>query len=497
MKAVLAIDQGTTSTRALIVDASGRVVTMAQVELAQSYPRPGWVEHDPEAIWRDVVDTARQVLEQADSWGLEVAAIGIANQRETFMVWDRSTGKVLHPAIVWQDRRGAVLCGDLRAREIEPEVSQRSGLLLDSYFSASKLAWLLDTVPGARKQAETGRLAFGTIDSFLLWRLSGGTVHATDPSNAARTLLFDIARMDWCPDLCRIFGIPFQMLPQVMPNDSLFGHCDPAILGKALPITGMAGDQQAALIGQGCLDAGRTKITYGTGAFALMHTGDRICRSSHRLLSTVAYRAEGRTCYALEGSIFVAGAGVQWLRDGLGLIVSADETEAMARGMTDNGGVYLVPAFVGLGAPHWDPDARAMLTGMTLGTTAAHVVRAMLEAVAYQSRELVATMVRDSGMSASLVQIDGGMVSNDWLCQFLADMLGVAARRPGNVESTALGIAFLAGVGAGIWPSLANAPIRSANDRQFEPAMPQAERERIFTGWREAVARLRHNPGAS
>lgn len=493
MKAILAIDQGTTSTRALIFDSDGRIVTRAQVELPQSYPRPGWVEHDPETIWRDVAATARQALADATSTGLEVAAIGIANQRETFVLWDRSTGKVVHPAIVWQDRRGADLCAKFADEGLEHEVSAISGLVLDSYFSASKLAWLLDSLPGLRQQAEEGRIAFGTIDSFLLWRLTGGLIHATDPTNAARTLLFDIARMDWSDHLCRLFGVPMAMLPQVHDNDALFGFTDEAVLGRKIPIRGMAGDQQAALIGQHCLQAGCVKITYGTGAFGLMHTGETISRSQHRLLSTVAYRAEGRTCYALEGSIFVAGAGVQWLRDRLRIIATAQETEALARSLPDNGGVYFVPAFAGLGTPHWDSAARALLCGMTLGTSAAHVARAMLEAVAYQSDELVGTMRADSGLGAALIRVDGGMAQNDWLCQFLADVLATPISRPANVESTALGAAFLAGTSAGLWPSLAETPA-AGHGADFEPALAPAEREELLDGWRNAVSRTRQ-PG--
>lgn len=490
MKSILAIDQGTTSTRALIIDAQGQVAARAQVELPQSYPRPGWVEHDPEVIWRDVVTTARMALAEAEAGGHEVAAIGIANQRETFVVWDRSTGKAVHPAIVWQDRRGAELCERLAREGAEQRVSEISGLVLDSYFSASKLAWLLDAVPGLRQRAEEGSIAFGTIDCFLLWKLTEGQVHATDPTNAARTLLYDIARMDWSEDLCRLFGVPRAMLPEVRDNDALFGVASAAVLGRAIPVRGMAGDQQAALIGQHCLSPGCIKITYGTGAFGLMHTGETISRSRHRLLSTVAYRAAGRTCYALEGSIFVAGAGVQWLRDRLGIIGTAQETEALARSLPDNGGVYLVPAFSGLGTPHWDSSARALLCGMTLGTSAAHVARALLEAVAYQSDELVGTMRADSGIGAASIRVDGGMAQNDWLCQFLADILASPISRPANVEATALGAAFLAGTSAGIWPSLAQTPT-AVHGADFKPALEPVERERLLDGWRDAVSRAR------
>lgn len=492
MKAILAIDQGTTSTRALIIDAEARIRVTAQVELPQIYPQPGWVEHDAGTIWRDAVATAREALAKAESQGLDVVAVGITNQRETFVLWDRATGDPLHHAIVWQDRRGAELCRDMIAGGLESEVTERTGLLLDSYFSASKLAWLLDAMPEARRLAESGQLAFGTIDSYLLWKLTGGSVHATDPTNAARTLLFDIRMMQWCPQLCEIFNVPPQILPEVRSNDALFGHCDAQILGKALPVTGMAGDQQAALVGLGCLDAGCTKITYGTGGFALMNTGDTIARSSHRLLSTVGFQVEGRTCYALEGSIFVAGAGVRWLRDGLGIIADAAQSEAMASNLADNGGVYFVPAFVGLGAPHWDPDARAIISGLTFGSSAAHLVRAALEAVAYQSRELVAMLERDSNLPAEMVQVDGGMAVNNWLCQFLADMLGRAARRPLSVEATAMGAAYLSGVGVGMWSSLAEVCTMSAPGVLFQPVMEQDRRDLLFEGWRKAVEQARH-----
>lgn len=491
MKAVLAIDQGTTSTRALIVDAQGRIAACAQIELPQSYPRPGWVEHDPETIWRDVVATARQALDEADAQGLEVTAIGIANQRETFVLWDRSTGKAVHPAIVWQDRRGAELCDRLVRDGAEAQVSAISGLLLDSYFSASKLAFLLDTEPGLRQRAQAGEIAFGTIDCFLLWRLTGGRAHCTDPTNAARTLLFDITRMDWSDDLCRLFGVPRAMLPEVLANDALFGTTDASILGRPIQVAGMAGDQQAALIGQQCLSPGRIKITYGTGAFGLMHTGEVICRSRHRLLSTVAYRAGGRTQYALEGSIFVAGAGVQWLRDQMGIVATAAETEVLARSLPGNDGVYMVPAFAGLGTPYWDSTARALLCGMTLGTGAAHVARALLEAVAYQSNDLVGTMTADSGLQTDLIRIDGGMAQNDWLCQFLADILAMPVSRPANIEATALGAAFLAGTCMGIWPSLAQAPVAGQKDADFAPLLPPSDRAHLLNGWRDAVARAR------
>lgn len=487
MKAVLAIDQGTTSTRSLLIDETTAVRAAFRVELVQSYPAAGWVEHDPEAIWRDVVSTARDALDKAVGLGLDVAAIGIANQRETCVLWDRESGQPIHPAIVWQDRRGADLCQRFIDDGLEPEVRNKTGLLLDSYFTASKLAWLLDTIPSARDLAERGRLAFGTIDCFLLWRLTGGKVHATDATNASRTLLFDIGKMTWCPELCRMFAIPMQILPQVRENDALFGMSDRHVLGVSLPVTGMVGDQQAALIGQGCLGRGDAKITLGTGGFAMQNTGSHICHSEHHMLATVACYSTGVAHYAMEGAFFVAGAGVKWTRDKLGLVASSAETEVMARSLPDNEGVYLVPAFVGLGAPHWNPTARAMLTGMTFGTGPEHIVRAALECVAYQAADLLNAMTLDSGLTFDALKIDGGMVANDWLCQFLADILDMSILRPANIETTALGAAFLAGTGAGIWSALPDATSRVPLDRHFVPTMVMTERNRLLSGWRDAV----------
>jgi glycerol kinase len=487
MKAVLAIDQGTTSTRSLLIDETTAVRAAFRVELVQSYLAAGWVEHDPEAIWRDVVSTARDALDKAVGLGLDVAAIGIANQRETCVLWDRESGQPIHPAIVWQDRRGADLCQRFIDDGLEPEVRNKTGLLLDSYFTASKLAWLLDTIPSARDLAERGRLAFGTIDCFLLWRLTGGKVHATDATNASRTLLFDIGKMAWCPELCRMFAIPMQILPQVRENDALFGMSDRHVLGVSLPVTGMVGDQQAALIGQGCLGRGDAKITLGTGGFAMQNTGSHICHSEHRMLATVACYSAGVAHYAMEGAFFVAGAGVKWTRDKLGLVASSAETEVMARSLPDNEGVYLVPAFVGLGAPHWNPTARAMLTGMTFGTGPEHIVRAALECVAYQAADLLNAMTLDSGLTFDALKVDGGMVANDWLCQFLADILDMSILRPANIETTALGAAFLAGTGAGIWSALPDATSRVPLDRHFVPTMAMTERNRLLSGWHDAV----------
>ncbi|MEO6255259.1 MAG: glycerol kinase GlpK [Sphingomicrobium sp.] len=485
---ILAIDQGTTSTRAILFDADARTVAVAQAELAQHYPQPGWVEHDPEDIWRDTLAVARQAIAASGVGLARVAAIGIANQRETAVVWDRSTGEAIHRAIVWQDRRTAVTCAQLKADGAEPLVKARTGLLLDPYFSATKIAWLLDRVPGARVRAERGELAFGTIDSFLLWRLTGGAVHATDITNASRTMLYDIHAERWDDDLCRLFEVPQAILPEVRDNSHLFGVTAPGLFEAPIPVAGMAGDQQAALFGQACFEPGMAKSTYGTGCFMLLNTGAAVT-SEHRLLTTPAYRLGGRTTYALEGSIFVAGAAVKWLRDGLGVIAAAAETGALARPLPANHGVYMVPAFVGLGAPHWDPDARGAIFGLTLDATAAHFARAALEAVAFQSRDLVEAMVADGSVAPATLRADGGMAANDWLCQFLADIAEVTVERPTNLESTALGAAFHAGLAVGVWPDLAALAATRGEAERFEPTMDASEREKLLAGWKQAVAR--------
>jgi len=493
---ILAIDQGTTSTRAILFDRQGAPVSSAQVELAQHYPRPGWVEHDAEHIWRDTIAMIREAIAKAGIEPAALAAIGITNQRETAVVWDRKTGEPIHKAIVWQDRRGAPLCERLRQEGHEALVRERTGLLLDSYFSATKLAWLLDHVEGARERAAAGELAFGTIDSFLLWRLTGGKVHATDATNASRTLLFDIHRQRWCPELCALFGVPEAMLPEVRDNAGRFGATEPDLLGVVVPVAGMAGDQHAALFGQACFAPGSAKATFGTGAFVLANTGDRALASGHRLLTTLAYRLEGRPAYALEGSIFVAGAAVKWLRDGLGIIEQAADTADLAASLADNGGVYLVPAFVGLGAPHWRPDARGLLTGLTLGASAAHLARAALEATAYQTHDLAEAMREDGAGALDVLRVDGGMSSNDWLCQFLADLLGVPVERPAMIETTALGAAWLAGIGVGLWDGpQAVAALPRAIDR-FEPKADFADREALLAGWRKALRQTLADPYA-
>jgi glycerol kinase len=493
---VLAIDQGTTSSRAIVFDGEGRNVGSGQKELRQHFPEDGWVEHDPEDIWRDVLAVCRQAIAAAGIGAREIAAIGITNQRETTVLWERSTGTAVHHAIVWQDRRTADSCRRLVADGLEDQVRARTGLVVDAYFSGTKLAWLLDQVPGARQAAEHGALAFGTVDSFLLWRLTGGRVHATDATNASRTMLFDIVGQAWDSTLLAALRIPESVLPEVRDCSGEFGATDAALFGAPIPILGVAGDQQAATVGQACFAPGMSKSTYGTGCFALVNTGERFVPSKNRLLTTVAYRLGGRTTYALEGSIFVAGAAIQWLRDGLRVIDSAAESDRIARGLRSTDGVYLVPAFTGLGAPYWDPDARGAILGLTRDSGVDHVVRAALEAVGYQMADLAAAMVadmRDSVPDASLatLRVDGGMVANEWLCQFLADILDAPVERPAVIETTALGAAYLAGLAAGIYDSLDAIAANWRLDRRFEPTMVAAERAALLEGWRRAVARVR------
>jgi glycerol kinase len=484
---VLAIDQGTTSTRAILFDAEARPVARAQRELAQDYPRPGWVEHDPEEIWQSVLSTAREATAGIDA--ARIAGIGITNQRETAVVWDRATGEPVYPAIVWQDRRTAETCARLKDQGAEPVVGEKTGLLLDPYFSATKVAWILDNVAGARARADKGELAFGTIDCFLLWRLTGGAVHATDITNASRTMLFDIREQRWGPELCRLFDVPEAILPEVHDNSRLFGVTAPGLFDAHLPIAGMAGDQQAALFGQGCFRPGMVKSTYGTGCFMLLNTGEEAVQSRGRLLTTPVYRLSGRTHYALEGSIFAAGAAIKWLRDGLGVITDAAQTDSMATRVPDSHGVYMVPAFVGLGAPYWEPDARGAIFGLTFGATGAHLARAALEAVAYQTLDLARAMISDGGAQPRSIRVDGGMAANDWLCQFLADVLEVPVERPKNLETTALGAAFHAGLATAVWAGLDGLPDTFAEASRFEPRMAGTERERLIAGWKDAVRR--------
>jgi len=486
---ILAIDQGTTSTRAILFDSAARPIAVAQRELAQHYPQLGWVEHDPEDIWQDMLATASEAIAKSGIGAGRVAAIGIANQRETAVVWDRTTGEPIHNAIVWQDRRTADLCAQLKADGVEPLVRAKTGLLLDPYFSATKVAWMLDHVPGARARAIRGELVFGTIDSFLLWRLTGGTVHATDITNASRTLLYDIRAQRWDAELCRLFRVPEALLAEVHDNSRVFGLTAPGLFEVQVPIAGMAGDQQAALFGQACFEPGMAKATYGTGCFMLLNTGTEAINSDNRLLTTPAYRRRGHTTYALEGSIFVAGAAVKWLRDGLGVIAHASETDSMATRVPDSHGVYMVPAFVGLGAPYWDPEARGAIFGLTLDATGAHLARAALEAVAYQSRDLVQAMVADGSAAPATMRVDGGMTANDWLCQFLADILEVAVERPANLETTALGAAFHAGLATGVWADLEAVSATRAQAECFRPKMEAGLRQKLLAGWKRAVER--------
>jgi len=479
---ILSIDQGTTSSRAILFDEQGMPVRTAQREFTQYFPDSGWVEHDPEEIWETTLAVCKEVLAGDEP----VAAIGITNQRETTIVWERETGKPIHNAIVWQDRRTASRCRDLKAAGHEEMIVAKTGLVVDAYFSGTKIAWILDKVDGARQLAEQGKLAFGTVDSFLIWRLTGGAVHATDATNASRTLLFDIHHQQWDDELLATIGVPRAMLPEVRDSAADFGTTLPSVLGAAIPIAGVAGDQQAATVGQCCFEPGMIKSTYGTGCFAVMNTGSAAIRSRNGLLTTVAYRLNGVPTYALEGSIFVAGSAVQWLRDKLKVIDHADETEALARGLDGNDGVYLVPAFVGLGAPYWNPDARGALFGLTRDTGIAHLARAALESVCYQTRDLVDAMAGDAGALES-IRVDGGMVANDWMLQQLADILNVAVERPRITETTALGAAYLAGLQIGLYESTDALASRWHLDRRLEPVMETAERDRLLAGWRKSV----------
>lgn len=487
---ILAIDQGTTSSRAIVFDDKAAIVSVAQMEFPQLYPADGWVEHDPEAIWSTTLEVSRQALQAAEAKGAHVVAIGVTNQRETTLIWERATGKPIHNAVVWQDRRTAGICDALKDDGAERTVQIRSGLLLDPYFSATKAAWILDHVSGARMRAEAGQLCFGTVDSFLLWRLTGGKVHATDATNASRTNLFNIHTQDWDPELLRLFKVPAAMLPEVLDSNGDYGTTDPNLFGRSIPILGLVGDQQGATIGQCCFEAGMIKSTYGTGCFVVVNTGATAVTSRHRLLTTIAYRIDGRTDYALEGSIFIAGAAVQWLRDGLGIVKSAAETEALASGLADNGGVYMVPAFTGLGAPHWDAAARGSLSGLTRASTRAHLARAALEASCYQTHDLLAAMKED-GASPAALRVDGGMVANAWMVQFLADILDIPVDRPVVMETTALGAAYLAGRKAGVFGGFAEFAKVWQRDRRFTPAMPAGTRQTFLAGWRDAVRRTR------
>jgi glycerol kinase len=482
---ILAIDQGTTSTRAILFDTAGRARRTAQIELAQHYPRPGWVEHDPEEIWQSVVSSCREAAAGADG---PIVAIGIANQRETTILWERATGRPVHNAIVWLDRRTASLCERWRAEGLAEIVAQRTGLVIDPYFAASKIRWLLDTMPGLRQRARAGEICFGTVDSFLLWRLSGGKRHATDVTNASRTMLFDIRRLAWDTDLVEAFGIPPAILPEVLDTGAEYAVALPEWLGAAIPVAGMVGDQQAALIGQACFRPGMVKSTYGTGAFALLNIGREPAASSHQLLTTIAYRLGGETAYALEGSIFVAGAAVKWLRDRLGAIREAAEAERLATRADPQQRVYLVPGFAGLGAPYWSPQARGALLGLTAECGLPEVARAVLEAVAHQTRDLVDAMAADAGVAVSVLRVDGGMAVSDWTMQFVADILPALVERPAALETTAWGAAYVAGLDRGLYAAPEVMVANWRPERRFVPQMPASEREERYAGWRRAVA---------
>jgi glycerol kinase len=500
MTHILAIDQGTTSSRAIVFRHDCSVAAIVQREFPQHFPQSGWVEHDPEDIWRTALATSRDAIAKAGVAARDIAGIGIANQRETALVWDRASGKPIHNAIVWQDRRTAGMCRRLKDAGAEAQIAARTGLLLDPYFSASKIAWLLDHVPGARARAERGELAFGTVDSFLLWRLTAGAVHATDATNASRTALYDIHANAWSDELCALFGVPPAMLPDVRDCAADFGVTTPELFGTAVPIRGIAGDQQAALIGQACFNRGMMKSTYGTGCFAVLNTGAAAIKSRHRLLSTIAYRLGGETTYGLEGSIFIAGAAVQWLRDGLRIVPTAAATGPMAEAADAGQDVILVPAFVGLGAPHWDAEARGALFGLTRDTGPNELARAALESVCFQTLDLLDAMradCRDNGSGAkgrddlanTILRVDGGMVASDWTMQRLADILGAPVDRPTVLETTALGAAYLAGLQSGLYPGPEDFAARWALNRRFTPAMDDATRRRKIAAWRDAVAR--------
>jgi len=487
---ILALDQGTTSSRALVLDRAGTVHAVAQQEIRQIFPQPGWVEHDPTEIWATQSGVMHEALAKAGLGARDIAAIGITNQRETTVLWERATGRPIANAIVWQDRRTAPLCDELRAAGHAPMFAARTGLVLDAYFSGTKLKWLLDHTPGARARAARGELAFGTIDSWLVWHLTGGRSHVTDASNASRTLLFDIRRGEWDDELLTILDVPREVLPRVVPSSGVVA--DAAVGGIGVPIAGIAGDQQAALFGQACHAPGLAKNTYGTGCFLLLNTGDIAVASANNLLTTVAWARDGRLTYALEGSVFIGGAVVQWLRDGLKIVRSAAEIEALAASVPDNGGVYLVPAFAGLGAPHWDAYARGAMFGLTRGATSGHIARAALEAIAFQSADVLAAMQRDAGITLSELRVDGGAAANNLLMQFQADLLGVPVVRPKVLETTALGAGYLAGLAVGYWKDAADVASNWQIDRHFEPAMPRERALELREGWEKAVARAKN-----
>jgi len=489
---ILALDQGTTSSRALVFSKSAELISLHQETFTQHYPADGWVEHEPDEIWMSTLQSARLAIAEAQASGGEIAAIGITNQRETSLIWDRRTGRPLHRALVWQDRRTAEMCRDMSESGLEPEINKRTGLLLDPYFSASKITWLLDHVEGARAAAEAGHLAFGTVDTFLIWKLTGGRVHVTDETNASRTMLFNIHSGEWDDHLLDLFRIPSALLPEVKPSAAEFGLTDKSVFGSQIPIRGVAGDQQAAAFGQGCHQEGMAKSTYGTGCFLLMHTGHQALNSGHRLLTTRACRTSGLPQFALEGSIFIAGAVVQWLRDSLTLIETAAQSEALAASLSSNGGVYCVPAFTGLGAPYWDAEARGAIFGLTRQSGQAELVRAALESVAYQTHDLVHALKAD-GARLSHLRIDGGMSQNNWLAQFIADMCDTVLERPANIETTAFGAAGLAAIQSHIWDTSDMSGLNSETLTRFEPVMPKADRQALLKEWEIAVRTTRYH----
>ncbi|HEY2951886.1 MAG TPA: glycerol kinase GlpK [Verrucomicrobiae bacterium] len=489
MKSILALDQGTTSSRAMVFDHDGAIRAVAQKEFRQIFPQPGWVEHDAEEIWQSQIEVAVAALARAGLSARDIAALGLTNQRETTVLWERKTGRPIHHAIVWQDRRTAADCERLKIAGLAPLIQQKTGLVVDAYFSATKLRWQLDNVPGARRRAEAGELAFGTIDSWLIWRLTSGARHVTDASNASRTMLFKIHTGDWVDELLQLFSIPRAVLPEIRSSSGVHATATGALAG--IPIAGLAGDQQAALFGQVCTQPGMVKNTYGTGCFMLMNTGEKAISSHHNLLTTVAWRLAHRTAYALEGSVFIAGAVVQWLRDGLGLIRSSAGVETLAATVADNGGVYFVPAFTGLGAPHWDAYARGAITGLTRGTTAAHIARAALEGIAFQVMDVLKAMQDDAGILLKELRVDGGAAANNLLMQFQADLLGVPVVRSKISETTALGAAYLAGLAIGFWKDQSELASHWSLERTFEPAMPAERRENLVACWRKALERAK------
>lgn len=487
MPYILALDQGTTSSRTVLFDLRGNVVTAAQKEFPQYYPQPGWVEHDPEEIWNSQLATIRDVLSASGVDPREIAGLGISNQRETTIVWERDSGRPLHRGIVWQDRRTAATTDRMKKEGLEPMIREKTGLLLDPYFSASKLSWLLEEIPGLRERAESGEICFGTVDSWLMYRLSGGKIHATDVSNASRTLLFNIHTLSWDEDLLRLFGVPHAMLPEVRESAARFGETDPKVVGETIPICGVAGDQQAALFGQRCLTPGTAKATYGTGAFIVMNSGNKPVLGEG-VLTTIAWQLPGGELhYALEGSVFIAGAALQWLRDGLGILESSGEAEALARSVADTGGVYFVPALTGMGTPHWDPFARGIIAGLTRGTGKGHLVRAALEAIAFQTADAIEAMGRATGLTLQELYVDGGAAANNLLLEFQADLLGATVVRPQSTEASSLGAAFLAGIGAGVM-SLEEISQLDRRVERFEPRIEKTQRDTLFNGWHQAVA---------